>query len=212
MGHDINKMVLGSGRILKENNQVVNIGDLLETLGSKIDSVDTALDLVYAVIDSIKSTDGVKKITDALPPGTNELGTVLVTGRFAQVGTDQTATFANSAPQNTTVNIDIPAPENIRPKYKIAILNPSTVAGLTILVESKSLNFGGGTQYNLIDTITIPPAQVIKGALVSGYAKFIAGIFNGTDLRLAVSIDPIANGALGAADGFSAYIRVREAG
>ncbi len=133
---------------------------------------------------------------------------VAVSGSQAQIGVDQAAAFANSATQYTQVNVDFAAPATTRPRYKITVYNPSAVTDLTIKVMSKALSLGGDTRYSLIDIIVIPKSQSITGATVNSYVKFIEGIFVGTDLRLIVC----NNTALGASDGFSAYIRIREAG
>jgi hypothetical protein len=123
-----------------------------------------------------------------------------------QVRADQAVAFANSAVVNTLVNVDFVKPSIVRQRYKIAIYNPSTVTDLTIKLFSVALNFGGGTQYDLIDTIVIPKSQAITGSTVSAYAKFVEGLFVGVDLRLVVS----NNTVLGVADGFTGYVRIRE--
>jgi|GEM_PF-3844100 len=53
---------------------------LLETISGLDFAEETTLDALKTVIESIKSTDGIKKITDPLPAGTNEIGEVVVSG------------------------------------------------------------------------------------------------------------------------------------
>jgi hypothetical protein len=43
---------------------------------STLQAADTKLGTIDSVLDSIKDTDGIKKIQDGLPPGTNEIGKV----------------------------------------------------------------------------------------------------------------------------------------
>lgn len=123
-----------------------------------------------------------------------------------QIGTDQAVAFANSAAINTQVNVDFTKPTVSKPRYKIAVYNPSTVTDLTVKIFSVALDFGGGTRYDFIDSFVIPKSQVITGTTINAYTKFIEGLFVGTDLRLVVS----NNTVLGTAEGFSAYIRLRE--
>jgi hypothetical protein len=123
-----------------------------------------------------------------------------------QIGTDQAAVFANSDAANTQVNVDFTKPTASKPRYALSVYNPSTVTDITIKLFSVSLTFVGGTRYSLIDTIIIPKSQAITGTTVNSYKKFIEGLFVGADLRLVVS----NNTVLGAAEGFSAYVRLRE--
>jgi len=140
--------------------------------------------------------------TNALP--VSLYGSNIVLG--TQIGTDQAVAFANSAAANTQVNVDFVKPTVVRNRYKLAFYNPSTITDLTVKIMSVALSFGGGTRYDLIDTIVIPKSQAITGTTIDSYTKFVEGLFVGTDLRLVVS----NNTALGAAEGFTGYIRLRE--
>ncbi len=125
------------------------------------------------------------------------------------VGEDNAAAFAHSAAANTQVTIDIPNSTifpSPRDRCVIEVYNPSTVTDLTIKIFAKALALGAGTRYALIDTVTIPKSQTITGTTINAYLKIIEGMFVGEDLRLVVSNDTI----LGAAEGFTAYVRVRE--
>ena len=132
---------------------------------------------------------------------------IIILGR--PIGADNPVAFANSAPINTQVIIDIasnavfPSP---RDRCVLEIYNPSTVTGLTVKIFSKALSFGGDIRYCLIDTVAIPISQTTTGTAVSAHLKIIEGMFVGEDVRLVVSNDT----ALGASDGFTAYLRVRE--
>jgi hypothetical protein len=123
-----------------------------------------------------------------------------------QVGTDQTATYANSALINTQVTIDIAAPTYAKQRYKIVVYNPSTVTDLTIKIMSTETSLGAGTRYAFLDSMTVPKSAAYTGTTINAYEKEVEGIFTGAALRLVVSNDT----ALGGSDGFSAYIRVRE--
>lgn len=142
--------------------------------------------------------------------------TTLLDGRIAdlvvnaitaqQISTDQAVAFANSALINTQVAIDFTRPAMTKDRYKLVCYNPSTTSDLTIKIFDKVLSIGGGTHYALIDTVTIPMSQSITGTTEEAHTKFYEGLFVGNDLRLVVS----NNTALGAAAGFTAYIRLRE--
>lgn len=126
-----------------------------------------------------------------------------------QIGLDNAISFANNALINTQVNVDIalntvfPSP---RERCTIEVYNPSTVTDLTIKILAVETSFGGDTRYCLIDTITIPKSQASTGTTINAYLKLIEGMYVGTGLRLVVS----NNTALGAAEGFTAYVRIRE--
>jgi hypothetical protein len=130
----------------------------------------------------------------------------LFTRTGKQIDTDKTATFANSAPANTQVNVDIVKPLATKQRYMLTVYNPSTVTDLTVKIFGVCKALGGATRYAYLDTMVVPKSQAITGTTVSAYSKEIEGIFNGKDLRLVVSNDT----ALGAAEGFSASIRVEE--
>ncbi len=123
----------------------------------------------------------------------------------AQIGTDQEVAFANSAPQDTQVAVDITKPDNPSQRNQVSVYNPSTVTDLTIKLFAKELTFGGGTQYTFIDFITVPKSQTITGTTINAYIKEFESLFAGVDLRLVISNDTV----LGVADAFSAYVRVK---
>lgn len=132
---------------------------------------------------------------------------VNVLGPLVQVSTDQTVTYAHSAFVNTQVNVDIAKPTMVKSRYKIIVYNPSTISDLTVKIFNTTLSLGGATRYGFLDSYTVPKSQTITGTTVSTYTKLVEGAFLATDLRLVVS----NNTVLGAADGFSAYVRIREA-
>jgi hypothetical protein len=126
-----------------------------------------------------------------------------VDGRYQIVGSnakiaDTTAVWANSAAANTAVNIDVALPSPLQgdAKYSIAIVNPSAVTALTIEVKNKETF--GTAQYPEVTTINVP-ISTSKAVVVEGWLLGEAG-------RLALSNDTV----LGAADGFTANIRVRK--
>lgn len=131
-----------------------------------------------------------------------------VSGRLLTA--DKTVTFANSALVNTQNNVDIVIDktlvDNPTIKTQIAVYNPSTVTDLTVKLMSVETALGGGTRYCLVDTWTVPKSAAATGTTVSAYMKTFDGLFNGTDLRLVVSNATV----LGAAEGFTATLRVRE--
>lgn len=127
--------------------------------------------------------------------------TAQLKGHGSQIGTDQTATWANSAAQNTTQDIDFTNASELPFEGKIAIAarNPSSVTDLTMIVYNKELSFGGADRYVELARFTVPKnTSAGKYYLVSGV---IAPAF-----RLTFSNDTV----LGGSDGFSANIRVRK--
>jgi len=133
----------------------------------------------------------------------------------AQIGTDQTATYANSAAANTQVIISVTKATYPAQRHQIVIYNPSTVTDLTVKIFGKCLVLGDSvvdidgttttTKSSLYDSFTVPKKQSITGTTINTYVKEIEGIFADTDLRIVVSNDTV----LGASDGFSAYVRVK---
>jgi hypothetical protein len=132
----------------------------------------------------------------------------LVSGR--KIGSDNAIVFANSALVNTQVSVDIAIDKTTlpgaRPRFTLEVYNPSTVTDLTVKLMSKALALGGAARDCLIETIIIPKSQAITGTTVNTYLNLLEGLFIGDDLKLIVS----NNTALGAAEGFTAYARVRE--
>lgn len=124
-------------------------------------------------------------------------GSTKLTGSNIQVH-DGTAVWANSAAVNTAVNIDIalPSPLQSDAKYLISIINPSAVTALTVKVKNKETF--GAAQYPELTTFSVP-ATTDKAVLVEGWMLGEAG-------RLTLSNDTV----LGAADGFTANVRVRK--
>jgi len=140
-------------------------------------------------------------LLDAVVPVTQSERLLSVT----QIGDDQAVAFANSALINTQVNVDIVKPATFSQRYQIVVYNPSTVTDLTVKIFGKCLTFGGDTRYSFYDSFTVLKSQAITGTTINTYVKEIEGIFADTDLRLVVSNVT----GLGAADGFSAYVRVK---
>lgn len=118
--------------------------------------------------------------------------------RNAQVDTDKTAVWANSAPANTQVNVAIAQPTTPQKngKYLVNVRNPSTVTALTVKVRNTLAAFGGAAREAELTSIAVP-ANSIKSVLVEGWLAGGGG-------SLLLSNDTV----LGAADGFTADIRV----
>jgi hypothetical protein len=132
----------------------------------------------------------------------------LVSG--TKIGPDNAIVFANNALVNTQVNVDVTPDISTIPYPKtrslLLVYNPSTITDLTIKIFAKETAFGGDVRYCLIDTVSIPKSQSITGTTVNAYEKIFEGLFSGSSVRLVVSNDT----ALGAAEGFTAYARLRE--
>jgi hypothetical protein len=126
--------------------------------------------------------------------------------RQTQISTDQTVTWANSNVVNTQKTVTFTKPTAPISEYEIIIYNPSTVTDLTVKVFAVETALGGGTRDALVTTVSIPKSQSVTGTTINTQAKFLHGIFNASDCKLVLSNDLI----LGASDGFSAYVRLRE--
>ena len=118
--------------------------------------------------------------------------------RNKQVGTDQNATWANSASANTAVNLDYTLPAALRrdAKYVVAVYNPSTVTALTVKPKNKADNFGAATRYPELTSLAVP-VNSVKAFVVEGWMLDAGG-------RLTLSNDTV----LGVSDGFTATVRV----
>lgn len=117
---------------------------LQSTLIGHVDGLEALLTTIDSILDSIKDTDGIKKITDALPTGDNVIGRAKVTdgtsvldittgGQAKAVEYDD----VNNVPLAVAPNVDIPT--NTRAKL---------VAGKSDLGIAKILRMG--TQGELI--------------------------------------------------------------
>jgi hypothetical protein len=117
----------------------------------------------------------------------------------AQVSTDKTAAWANSAAANTEVNLDFTQPGNFTSKHRVQVHNPSSVTALTVKVQN-TVSLGGSSRQALLQTISVGTSST-KETLVEG-------MFGGTDgVRLTLSNDTV----LGLSDAFTADVAVRQA-
>lgn len=128
----------------------------------------------------------------------NKIVQIAGSARNAQVDTDKTATWANSAAANTQVNVAIaqPVTPQRNGKYLINIRNPSTVTALTVKVRNTLIAFGGAARDAELASIAVA-VNTVKSVLVEGWLAGDGG-------SLLLSNDTV----LGAADGFTADIRV----
>ena len=130
-----------------------------------------------------------------------------ISGTVVSGGTDPTAVFANNAGANTQATpITITKPTNVSQMHQISVYNPSTVTDLTVKVFTVATSLGGGDRDVLVDTITIPKAQAVTGTTINSYAETVYNWMNQGNGKIQIS----NNTALGAAEGFTATVRVRE--
>lgn len=168
---------------------------------AKQDTIISAVDGLENLITEIKDTDGIKKITDTV--------NTLIKGnqlRETQIGTDQTITWANSDAANTQKTVTFTKPAIPVSEYELIIYNPSTITDITVKIFNVETALGGSNRDALLTSINIPKAQTITGTTINTHVKLISGIFNGSNCKLVLSNDTV----LGASDGFSAYVRLRE--
>lgn len=129
----------------------------------------------------------------------------VISGR--QLEADKNITFANNALINTQVTIDFLKPKESFSKYIISVYNPSTVTDLTCKVFSIEENVDTtNTRYSLITTLAFAKSQAVTGTTINMITAIVQGMFAGAKLRLVFSNDT----ALGAAEGFTGILRVRE--
>lgn len=150
--------------------------------------------------DLLVSLDG-----EALPAGAANLGEV------ADAGADESlvnglATWANSAPVNTAVNLDVPIPVRPTPTGKLLVLvnNPSTVTALTGTLKTRWTDNVPAAQVATLrsgasDVTVAVPANTTKGFVVDLFALADGG-------RITWTNDTV----LGVGDGFTARIQVRQ--
>lgn len=128
--------------------------------------------------------------------------------RQTQAGTDQTIIWANSAAINTQKTVTFTKPASPVSEYELIVYNPSTITDITVKIFNVETSLGDGTRDALVTTVSIPKSQAVTGTTINTQAKYLHGVFNGTDCKLVLSNDTV----LGVADGFSAYLRIREVG
>jgi hypothetical protein len=159
-----------------------------------------ALPVVMANVDGL--VPGMEGYVGPTVQATNKVSGTVISGE-----TDPTAVFANSAGANTQATaITITKPDNVSQMHQISVYNPSTVTDLTVKVFTVATSLGGGDRDVLVDTITIPKAQSITGTSIVAYAETVYNWMNNGNGKLQIS----NNTALGAAEGFTATVRVRE--
>ncbi len=144
----------------------------------------------------------------SIPAGTNTIGSVINKGnqlRETQVGTDQTVTWANSDAANTQKTVTFAKPSTPMSEYELVVYNPS-ITDITVKIFNVETGLGSGDRDALLTVVNIPKAQALTGTTINTHIKLISGMFNGGACKLVLSNDA----ALGASDGFSAYVRLRE--
>ncbi|KJS81648.1 MAG: hypothetical protein JM58_16365 [Peptococcaceae bacterium BICA1-8] len=110
--------------------------------------------------------------------------------------------FANSALVNTQKVVEITKPDTQTSNmHEIIIHNPSEVTDLTLKCFNVETE---GDAY--ITSVIVPKKATTTGTVMDTYSIFIEGLFRGTDVKLVIS----NNTALGAAEGFTAKVKVRE--
>jgi hypothetical protein len=130
---------------------------------------------------------------------------VHVTGK--QLGADLQFVFTNEASANTQKTKTIDKPIGAGKNYKFLVHNPSTVTDLTLKFFDVEASLGAGeTTDCYITSVIIPKAQTITGTEISAYSVIIEGCFTSDTIKIAAS----NNTVLGATEGFTATVRVRE--
>jgi hypothetical protein len=145
----------------------------------------------------------------SIPAGTNTIGSVINKGnqlRETQVGTDQTVTWANSDAANTQKTVTFAKPSTPMSEYELVVYNPSAITDITVKIFNVETGLGSGDRDALLTVVNIPKAQALTGTTINTHIKLISGMFNGGACKLVLS----NNTVLGASDGFSAYVRLRE--
>ncbi len=149
----------------------------------------------YAVLQ-LDSSGNLRSIDVAATASLTSIDTKL-NGTNTQVY-DSTALWANSAAANTVVNKDValPTPLQRQAMYLITIINPSTVTALNVKVQTKE-TISAVDHYADLTSFSVA-ANGKTSTLVQGWLLGAAG-------RLALTNAT----ALGAADTFTALVRVR---
>lgn len=113
-----------------------------------LSDADTKLGTIDAVLDSIKDVDGIKKITDQLPAGTNEIG---------EVAQGTKAADADAWPLKIT-NESGGAVAEVTEEGRLAVTTASRVpAGATGVRET----YQGGVNGSTDNTFTIPSGETL---------------------------------------------------
>lgn len=118
---------------------------------------------------------------------------------------DSNVVFANNAVINNKQTLTVPSMDIAIDEYQIVVNNPSTVSDLTIELYSVE-TFNGVQKDAFIETLTIPKKTTrTNGKSVEAHCEYIHGVLNGAALRIEIS----NNVALGAAEGFTTYVKLR---
>ena len=123
------------------------VGKVLNSSGSQIDpatqatlaDADTKLGTIDSVLDSIKDTDGVKKITDALPAGDNAIGRI----RLVNSANTKIVTVIDDATEATNKRLLVEA--DFKPGIYIGTQEGSTVENPAAEVKQNLEDSGGSS-------------------------------------------------------------------
>jgi hypothetical protein len=180
------------------------IGSLSAKIRRLTTDLDTLLTKVGEVVVSPAENTILARLKD-IKDGVQLTGSTL---RQTQISTDQTIIWANSAAINTQQTVTFTKPASPVSEYELIVYNPSTITDITVKIFNVETSLGAGTRDALVTTVSIPKSQAVTGTTINTQAKYLHGVFNGTDCKLVLSNDTV----LGVADGFSAYLRIREVG
>jgi len=191
----------------------IAVADLAE------DVADLTEDIADISTNTDPGTDGLKVDFGTSPTGESlsagatglrgVLGDILAAVQTAptdtsgtQVGDDAALAFAHEAGADTQKTASIAVPAIVAEAYKLAVHNPSAVTALTVKLFTVEATLGDC----LSETFVVPAAATVTGTAISAHEFLVGGIFCGGALKLVVS----NNTVLGAADGFTTTLRLRE--
>lgn len=152
-----------------------------------LSDVDTKLGTIDSVLDSIKDTDGVKKITDQLPAGTNEIGKV-AQGTKAALADAWPQVLVDSSGNAIGVYLD-ESVYRIRSDSKTALKETAgTLEYLKVIDDTGSLKTSLFTQGG--DPISFPAIASDPDGIVNDFARQTGGA-DTADLRVDGSVTPV---------------------
>jgi hypothetical protein len=148
---------------------------------STLAAADTKLGTIDGVLDGIKDTDGIKKITDQLPAGTNNIGDVDVASSALPTGAATEATLATRATEATVATL---ATESTALDIETELQDIKSTSGIKKITDGVQLQAGTNEIGKVAQGTKAAAADAWPQYIVDESGNIVSVILNNSIYRL----------------------------
>ena len=159
-----------------------------------LSAADTKLGTIDAVLDSIKDTDGIKKITDQLPAGTNNIGDVDIASALPTGANVIGRTITRSGPKGSSTAADItskPVDANTEALHVDTVVSGGSSAANQTNGNQKSIVRSGVKGTSVAADITSNPVDANTEALHTSLASWLGSVAPTVGQKVMVDSIPV---------------------